>query len=64
MKKAEDAPEDTGEPSILDAVNTDNLPDEVSPQEIAKAAGEVEADEGATATVDDIPSVDPAEAAI
>jgi hypothetical protein len=31
MKKAEDAPEDTGEPSILDAVNTDNLPDEVSP---------------------------------
>ena len=30
-KKAEEATEDTGEESILDAVNTDNLSDEVTP---------------------------------
>ena len=45
-------------------MNTDNLPDEVSPSEIAEAASEVEEEEGATATVEDIPSEDPAEAAI
>lgn len=45
-------------------MNTDELPDEVSPEEVAKAASEVEEDEGATATVADIPSEDPVEAAI
>lgn len=50
--------------SILDAVNTDNLPDDVSAEDISAAASEVAEEDGPAATVEDIPSIDPAEAAI
>ena len=48
----------------MDAVDTDNLPDDVSASEIAQAASMVEEEDGPAAKVDDIPSEDPVEAAI
>jgi hypothetical protein len=45
--------------TILDAVNTDYLPNEVKAVDIIAAAAIVEEEDGPAATVKDIPSQDP-----
>lgn len=51
-QKAEDASLDTGEMSILDAVNTDNLPEDVTAKDISAAEALVEEEDGSAATVE------------
>lgn len=50
--------------TILDAVNTNYLPNEVKAVDIIAAAAIVEEEDGPAATVKDIPSQDPKQAAI
>jgi hypothetical protein len=48
----------------LDAVNTDNLSDDVTAKDITEAAAIVQEEDGPAAIVEDIPSEDPVKAAI